>query len=530
MYVLGISGGERDAAVAIAADGNVVAAATEECVSRCDAAGDGQTDGFPASALKACLSAAGVNASEIDQVTVVHEGGTAVPLARTGVALRHARIRPMDPVTADAMVAAASVPHAPVFVWTNAPARIATFRRHNGSLGEADTRAGGDDALAGARQVADALGLQGRDPYGAIDRLSLGADVTNDRRFADAISWKPEVGIVTDPARVTRLIDEASAKFGGAFADPACLNVRVQEARRSLAADFICRLAQVAREGADELRTQARTESVVFGGAMFANQRFATELRTLLGGWLPVAAVPESCGRALGAALTEPLGVGDRRLKLAVGPGFSEHDIKKVLDGCRLDYVYEPDWEKLFLRVSRMLESGKVVAWAQGPMGFGARAAGTRSVLCDPSSRYARENMNEFLRQAPLDEPLPLVFARSVADRCVGSPIPPDVRVMETPIEPAWRDRVATAIDWRGNARVHMLEPEASALAGLLEAHFLRTGVPALIETTLSGAGEPVACSPREVVRATYSSSIDAAIIGRFVLMKDYWLLRSHAD
>ena len=67
-------------------------------------------------------------------------------------------------------------------------------------------------------------------------------------------------------------------------------------------------------------------------------------------------------------------------------------------------------------------------------------------------------------------------------------------------------------------------------LCDLLETHQRQTGVPALIETNLCGPGEPVACSPRDAVKTMYSSPIDALIIGRFVLMKDYWLLRNHAD
>jgi carbamoyltransferase len=64
----------------------------------------------------------------------------------------------------------------------------------------------------------------------------------------------------------------------------------------------------------------------------------------------------------------------------------------------------------------------------------------------------------------------------------------------------------------------------------LLEVHLARTGVPALIETNLAGPGEPVACTPRDAVRTVFSSAIDAVILGRFVLMKDYWLLRNNAD
>jgi predicted NodU family carbamoyl transferase len=41
---------------------------------------------------------------------------------------------------------------------------------------------------------------------------------------------------------------------------------------------------------------------------------------------------------------------------------------------------------------------------------------------------------------------------------------------------------------------------------------------------------EPTACTPRDAVRTVFSSAIDALVIGRFLLMKDYWLLRSTAD
>jgi carbamoyltransferase len=64
----------------------------------------------------------------------------------------------------------------------------------------------------------------------------------------------------------------------------------------------------------------------------------------------------------------------------------------------------------------------------------------------------------------------------------------------------------------------------------LLELHRERSGVPGLINTPLCGMNEPTACTPRDAVRTVFSSAIDALVIGRFLLMKDYWLLRSTVD
>src|SRR5262249_57149286 len=104
-------------------------------------------------------------------------------------------------------------------------------------------------------------------------------------------------------------------------------------------------------------------ESLALGGSLFANAQLNTELLRRFDGDIGVALVPESSGRSLGAALASrgdsntapgvrPLGPLD---SVAIGPAFSDSDIKRTLDNCRLDYVYEPDWQRLLHRASRLL-------------------------------------------------------------------------------------------------------------------------------------------------------------------------------
>ena len=199
-------------------------------------------------------------------------------------------------------------------------------------------------------------------------------------------------------------------------------------------------------------------------------------------GWsLSVAAGPRAFGRALGAVASDV----DRRCR----PGsrsarpFPKKTIKRTLDNCRLDYVYEPDWPRLLARMSRMLAQGKVVGWFQGPMAFGPRALGTRSILADPSNRYARQNMNEYLRQVPLDEPLPLVVAPSMARRVPGRALPACrcVATRTSGRNGARRSRPRST--GATTSRVHALGPQSTPRLGdLLESHYAATGTPGLIE------------------------------------------------
>ena len=533
MKILGISGRYRDAAAALAVDGRVIAAASEDCFTRVPGIGYTQTGGFPAGAVDACLRSAGLAPGDVDELSIVEaEGhGAMDDAAPARQALGAATVRPIDAVRADAIQAAASAESASaVLVCGAEPGSMASFIRDGSEWRPGAPIAGGDRLLAAARLMARALGVSALNPYHSIDRLSLGGEPEFEREFAAAMQWDRAAGVMVDDARVSNLLGEVSGRQPGSLADAASLNVRLQAARRALAASFTCGLARVVHDAARSVSAGADLDRVAFGGAMFANARLNTELRRLAGDAVALAAVPEPAGRALGAALAATSGAADRLPGLALGPSFSDNDIKRTLDNCRLDYVYEPDWARVFVRISKMLAQGKVIGWFQGAMGFGPRAMGTRSILCDPSSRYARQNMNEYLRQVPLDEPLPVVFAPSSAAACLGRATTPAL-VFDAPVGAEWREKLVSALDWRHDVRVHAVGPaQAKELCELLDVHFGRTGVPALIETNLSGPGEPVACTPRDAVRTVYSSAIDALILGRFVLMKDYWLLRNNAD
>src|SRR4029078_13155890 len=91
---------------------------------------------------------------------------------------------------------------------------------------------------------------------------------------------------------------------------------------------------------------------------------------------------------------SEPVGA------VAAAPAYSEQEVKATLDSCRVTYIYEPDWARLCQRVSQILSGGLLVAWFQG--------AG-RATLCDPSNRWARENVNRFLRQVRIETTIPMV-------------------------------------------------------------------------------------------------------------------------
>ena len=508
-------------------DGRVVSAAAEESFARVPGIGYARTGGFPHAAVTACLESARLEPEDVQQIVVVDDGASRPPLAVNG-RFRGVPMREIAAERADAIHAASASSADVVMVCGADPAVMALFRRKDGGLGPRVEVGGADGLVRAARKIAATLGLGpehgavARDPFASVDRLSVGADPEFQAELAPALRWSDRGAVEVDDNALEQAIARVSGDYAPSLADASSLNERLHQIRRKIAASFTCQIADIVSRAARQV-SGTDSSTVAVGGGLFANARFNSELGREIG--VSVAPVPEALGRAVGAVASESIATPPG---LALGPSFSEEEIKRTLDNCRLDYVYEPDWVRLLTRVSRMLSQGKVVGWFQGPMAFGPRALGTRSILADPSSRYARHNMNEYLRQTPIDEPLPVALAPSMARLCLARELDQSAGVIDAEVRAEWRTPLIGALDWRHHIRVHgsgsAVEPR---LGDLLESHYAATRTPGLIETNLAGPGEPTACSPRDAVRAVYSSAIDALVIGRFLLMKDYWLLRN---
>ena len=523
MNVLGISGRTRDAAAALAVDGRIVAAATEDSFARVPGIGYAQTRGFPHAAVQACLRSAGLEPADVNEVVLVDDGDG----AHVRPASMNAPVRPISAVCADALLAAKADPRSTAVLVCGAdPPVVAGFQRQGDGLGPRIDVPGAEGLVDAARSLAAALGIHAADPFASLDRLSVGAEPAFQAEISGALRWDNRGQRVSvEPDTLVAAAQRAAGEYAAGLTDTQSLNARIQHTRRALAASFTCELAHVVARIAGNVTTMTGAKAIGVGGAMFANARFNTELARVSDQALSFAAVPEMFGRALGAAGAALDGPDPH---LALGPAYSEEDIKRTLDNCRLDYVYEPDWTRLLTRVSRMLAQGKVVGWFQGAMAFGPRAMGTRSILGDPSNKYARQNFNEYLRHVPLDEPLPVAVSPNLTARCFSREGAPAAGICDAEVRPEWRDSLAAALDWRHAVRVHgVSRSQAPHLCDLLDLHHAATGTPGLIETNLSGPGEPVACSPRDAVRTVYSSAIDVLVMGRFLLMKDYWLLRT---
>ena len=130
-------------------------------------------------------------------------------------------------------------------------------------------------------------------------------------------------------------------------------------------------------------------------------------------------------GSALGAAMIawyeyfqkpRKINKNDSMKGTYLGCSFSNKEIKTYLN--KINAIYEEMSDnELFEELADLLNKGKVIGWFNGPMEFGPRALGSRSIIGDPRNSKMQSVMNLKIKYRESFRP----FAPSVLEEDVSS-------------------------------------------------------------------------------------------------------------
>jgi carbamoyltransferase len=164
-------------------------------------------------------------------------------------------------------------------------------------------------------------------------------------------------------------------------------------------------------------------------------------------------------------------------------------------------------------KAAELLEQGALVAVCRGRAEMGPRALGHRSILADPRRAGSKERLNGAVkRREPFQPFAPAVLAGRRADLFAGAADSPYM-LRAFPLPDAAREAIPAVVHADGTSRVQTVEPgDASGLAPLLEAFERRTGLPALLNTSLNLKGEPLADSSEDALGVFEHGGLDALL------------------
>jgi carbamoyltransferase len=316
-----------------------------------------------------------------------------------------------------------------------------------------------------------------------------------------------------------------SPRFVERFGPPRDWRDPLEDRHRDLAASL-----QVAFEAAylrlarDLHQRTGCDDLVVVGGAALncvANGRILAET-PFERMFIPPAAGDD--GAATGAALYLTHGhLGEPRTghvftSAALGPGCDDDEIRALLELGRRDVAWVADPPRA---AAELLAAGLVLGWYQGRAEFGPRALGQRSILADPRTGATRDHINASIKFRQPYRPL----APSVlAERCgelfdQAGPSPFMLRAFGA--RAGWIDRLRAAVHVDGSARVQTVDAATQPAYHSLIQHFAeRTGVPAVVNTSLNVRGRPIANTPEDALACFDSTAMDGLVMGSAVLVK----------
>lgn len=242
--------------------------------------------------------------------------------------------------------------------------------------------------------------------------------------------------------------------------------------------------------------------------------------------WVQPAA--GDAGTALGAALwvdkhRREVECGRWSMEHAyLGPAYDDEEIGRFLVRSGVRHRKLTDVAKT---AADLLAQEKIIAWFQGPMEFGPRALGARSILASPRDSAMQARLNELKDREDFRPVAPVVLAERAHQwfDSRGKPaIEAPFMLFVFDVLPDKAELIPAVRHTDGTARVQTVNARQNPLLHSLLTEFeARTGVPVLVNTSFNTRGEPVVCSPRDALESFWTSPIDALLIGGYLVEKN---------
>lgn len=204
-----------------------------------------------------------------------------------------------------------------------------------------------------------------------------------------------------------------------------------------------------------------------------------------------------------------------------LGPEYSDEEIGQFLT--RSGIKHRKLWD-VAQTAAEWLADEKVIGWFQGPMEFGPRALGARSILASPRHSGMQARLNELKDREDFRPVAPVVLAERAHewfDSQGKERIDAPFMLFVFDVLPDKADLIPAVRHIDGTARVQTVKAEQNALLhALLNRFEALTDVPVLVNTSFNTRGEPVVCTPRDALESFWTSPLDALFIGGYLVEK----------
>jgi carbamoyltransferase len=274
-------------------------------------------------------------------------------------------------------------------------------------------------------------------------------------------------------------------------------------------------------------RTRTGQRNIGLAGGVFANVKINQRIHQIEGvESVFVYPAMSDEGIAAGAALSEWAAQSPELAALGqkcfdhvyLGREFGETDISNALAADKVPYGKAEDPEE---EIAELIAQGYVVARFNGPMEYGPRALGNRSILYRPDEPAVNDWLNKRLRRTEF-----MPFAPSILEEDAEKYLKDiggardTARFMTITFDctDEMKESCPGVVHIDGTARPQLVSRRDNpSYYRIIEAFKRRTGIGCIVNTSFNIHEEPIVCTPEDAIRAFKDGHLDVLAIGPFV-------------
>ena len=210
---------------------------------------------------------------------------------------------------------------------------------------------------------------------------------------------------------------------------------------------------------------------------------------------------------------------------LALGTSTSDEDIKRLLlQYPRLSYQKIPDEKMLLQKAASLLAKKKIIGWFQGPMEFGPRALGNRSILAATNPRSMKTKMN-IIKHREQFRP----FAGSALQETIHDYFDVPQKHHASPfmnfcfqVKKHKQSALAAIVHQDESCRIQTVSPVNGLYYWLIKAYARKTHIGCIMNTSFNLQGEPIVETPRQAIEDFLKTPMDYLFVNDFFIKKQY--------
>lgn len=211
---------------------------------------------------------------------------------------------------------------------------------------------------------------------------------------------------------------------------------------------------------------------------------------------------------------------------LYLGINYSNTEINNLLNYLRLKKKFKIKIPKdINNEAAKILSQGEIVARLSGPMEFGARALGNRSILANPSNFETIEKINSSIKIRDFWMPFTPSILEEDLNKYINNPkniFPPYMSITFSTKLLAHKHFAAAIHPRDKTIRPQCVKKEWNPeYYDLIKKFKLKTGIGGILNTSFNLHGEPNVCSPQDAITTFEKSDLNYLILGKYLIIKN---------